>query len=160
MDKTLYAVANDRNFISSVPPKSVQSEFFYFERTINGTKLLPLDMLIIDIDLFFLGKSVCNIREYEVFKNFVLHADGLKSDEFSRVLDEQLGIIVEMLSPSFIASDMMANEAALSNRLLAASSLIDALGDLGRLKADTQGMISDGLSKAIREAKKAALMMS
>ncbi len=158
MKKDLLAVARDRNFVNSVPPKSAQSEFFYFEYTINGTKLLPLDMLIVDIDSFFLGKMVCNTREYEVFRNFVLYADGLASDEFSRVLDEQLGVIVEMLSPSYIAADMMV--ANVSNRLLAASSLIDALGDLGRLKADTQGLISDGLSKAIREAKKAALVMS
>jgi len=160
MDKAFYSVAQDRSFLNSVPPKSIQSEFFYFERTINGTKLLPLDMLIVDIDSFFLGKMVCNTREYEVFKNFVLYADGLASNEFSRVLDEQLGVIVEMLNPSYIASDMIVNEATQSNRLLAASSLIDALGDLGRLKADTQGMISDGLSKAIREAKRAALVMS
>lgn len=137
-------VACDRAFVQSVSSRTIQSEFFYYEQSINGRVLVPNETLITDADSFFLGGKICNIREYEVFKNFVLYADSLANDEFSRVLDEYLGVIVSMLNPSFIAADIMVGEA--TNRLLEASNLIDALGDLKRLKADTQGIVSEGLA--------------
>ncbi|MDD2651665.1 MAG: hypothetical protein PHX44_01280 [Sulfurimonas sp.] len=92
MDNTLYAVANERNFINTVSPKEEQSEFFYNKREFDGVVLVPNDAFLSNIEAFFDGERLCQ-REYEMFERFVKYADEQGLDVFSKVLDEELGKI-------------------------------------------------------------------
>lgn len=90
MDNTLYAVANERNFINTVAPKAVQSEFFYHKRELGGVVLTPVDFFVSDIATFFDDGGLCQ-REYEMYEKFVEYADMQNEDVFSKSLDEKLG---------------------------------------------------------------------
>lgn len=92
MDNTLYAVANERNFVNTVAPKEEQSEFFYNKREFGGVVLTPNDTFLQCIVAFFDGGSLCR-REYEMFERFVEYADTNGVDVFSKALDEELAKI-------------------------------------------------------------------
>jgi len=152
----LYIPSGDSeiDFKNCITPQADLSSFYYLNE--NGKYIFDSETIIL-IDKFFVYQNCFTTgKEDELFCEFVKYADGLIESKDMEALDELMGSIIEILSPTYSAV-----ESVVSNDIHKAKDLIEALGDLDDMNKDTQQMMIDNqllLKKVVEDAKEQSLI--
>lgn len=142
------------DFKNLITPQADLSSFYYLNE--NGKYIFDSETILL-IDKFFIHQNCFTTgKEDELFCEFVKYADGLINSNEMKALDELLGNVIEILSPTYRAVEQV-----VSDDIHKAKGLIEALGNLDEMNQETQQMMVDNqvlLKKAVEDAKEQSLI--